>query len=237
MKESYKIRTLVILFALGFVQLTEAQEPLKYNNSSAHFIIKDHWVMTQRFADSINFRENESHLRRVEANNMPVPPPPPMAAAFDYKYSEHFLVQPEVFIFYKFPDEFKNDSIVSSGISSIYRIDRINNKMSVFNPRSFETYDDRRVFDYKDDNRFKLVEENRNQRRQICGFDCYQVIVRDTNTNRLVELYVTEELLLEYHPVFNVKKYLTKYYPLYIKFYDPEFPNDYFREYKFFKYK
>ncbi|MDX1314059.1 MAG: hypothetical protein R3356_01040 [Eudoraea sp.] len=193
--------------------------------------------MTQRFADSINFRGARSHSQRVEANNIPIPPRPPMAVAFDYKYSQHFLVEPEEFILYTFPDEFKNDSIVSSGISNIYRIDRINKKMSIFYPSDFETYHDQRLFGYKDDNRFKLIEENKNKRREICGFDCYQVLVRDMNTNRPVEMYVTEEILLEYHPVFNVKKYLAKYYPLYIKFYDSEFPNDYFREYMFYKFK
>ncbi|MBT8180278.1 MAG: hypothetical protein KJO53_01685, partial [Eudoraea sp.] len=235
MKVYYKIGIFVILYSLGLAQLANAQEPLKYTNLSVHFIIKDHWVITQKYADSIAKRESEFFDRLIKSDAKTIPPQPPSVAVFNRRQTTHLLIKPEHFIFYSIRNEFAKDSTIITDVSDIYKIDRINKKMSRFYPDSFEFYTDEKdfgagYFGYKDDNRFQLIEENKNKRREICGFDCYQVIVRDTNTNRPVEMYVTEEIILEYHPVFNVKKYLARYYPLYLRFYDPEFPNDYYRE-------
>ena len=52
----------------------------------------------------------------------------------------------------------------------------------------------------------------------------------------MIELYVTEEINLNYHPNFNYKEILMKYYPLYLKLYHKDFPDDRFDEYKFYKY-
>ncbi|WP_298427942.1 hypothetical protein [uncultured Kordia sp.] len=65
--------------------------------------------------------------------------------------------------------------------------------------------------------------ENRNKTKIIEGFRCFQVVLKRksiTNPHLTVydyEIYVTEEIKLNYNPVWNYKEFLGKYYPLEIK--------------------
>lgn len=62
--------------------------------------------------------------------------------------------------------------------------------------------------------------ENRNNTKIIEGYKCFQVIVKRKNitNSRLIvydfEIFVTEEIKLNYNPVWNYKEFLNKYYPL-----------------------
>lgn len=226
----------IVFFIISVTHFSFGQEKRKLTEINGHFVIKERWVISQVYADSIEKEESVSRTKKDKLTNDVIPPLPPAVAVFDRKSNIHFLIEPEQFIFYKIDDVFKSDSPLSAGISSISQIDRINNKMRIFSPNWFEMGVEHQII-YKNDDRFQLMEVNKNIRRQVCNYECYQVILNDTNTNRQVEMYVTEEITIEYNPVFNVKKYLTDYYPLYLKFYDPKFPEDNFREYEFYKYK
>lgn len=57
--------------------------------------------------------------------------------------------------------------------------------MKSFSPNWFETGIEHEII-YKNDNRFQLMKVNKNIRRQICNYDCYQVLLIDSNTNRQV---------------------------------------------------
>lgn len=227
---------LFIFFAIVASSLLQAQESAKQKEITGHFIIKESWVISPRYADSISQRKSKDQRYINKSKPNILTPTAPSIAVFDRKKSTHFLISPEKFIYYTIPDEFENDSLVLIGISSIYKIDRNTEKITSFSPLSFEQMGDYQVT-YKSDDRFQLVKENQNKTKQIAEFNCYQVLLKDTNTNRTVEMYVTDEIRLEFHPIFNVKKYLAQYYPLNIKIYDPEFPQDNYKEYTFYRYK
>lgn len=202
-----------------------------------HFVIKMNHVVTQKYADMLIEREANNDKRWSVNTSGPLPPSPPPPAVFNRKKSIHFSIQPGYFTHYTITDEFDSDSTITDGISKIRRIDRVNNKQVTFEPLWFEMSGEYDIV-YKDDNSFQLIEENKDKKRQICNFECYQIILRNINNpNYVIEMYVTEKVDVEYHPIFNSKKYLAKYYPLYIKYYDPNFPNDNYEEYKFYKYK
>ncbi|MEP2059049.1 MAG: hypothetical protein ABJJ05_14650 [Maribacter litoralis] len=232
---SEKCWTIVFIILSG-THFSFGQEKQNFTDINGHYVIKERWVVSQIYADSVEKEELDSRIKKGGSTNDFITPTPPGIAVFDRKSNIHFLIESEQFIFYKINDEFKSDTPLSVGISSISQIDRINKKMKSFSPNRFETGVEHEII-YKNDDRFQLMEVNKNMRRQICNRDCFQVILNDTNTNRQVEMYVTEEMIIEYNPVLNVKKYLTDYYPLYLKFYDPKFPEDNFREYEFYKLK
>ncbi len=226
----------IIFFIISITCFSFGQENRVLTEIAGHYVIKERWVITQAYADSIETEESEFRTKNEKMTNEALPPSPPSVAVFDRKSNIHFLIELEQFIVYKIEDEFKSDAPPSAGISSISQIDRINKKMKSFSPNWFEMEAEHQIF-YSNDSTFQLKEVNKNKRRQICNYDCYQVILNDPETNRKVEMYVTEEIIIEYNPAFNVKKYLTEYYPLYIKIYDPKFPEDNFREYEFYKFK
>ncbi|MBC8753924.1 hypothetical protein H2O64_04530 [Kordia sp. YSTF-M3] len=68
-------------------------------------------------------------------------------------------------------------------------------------------------------NDFEII-ENRNKTKNIEGFHCFQVNLRRKTINNShlpvydFEMYVTEEIKLNYNPVWNYKDILEKYYPL-----------------------
>lgn len=228
--------SLLVFFVLVSSNLSHAQENAKQKETNGHFVIKERWVISQRYADSISKRESDDQSGLNKSMPDILAPTPPSVAVFDRKKSTHFLIAPEKFVYYTIPDEFESDAPVSIGISSIYKINRETQKMTSFSPLSFEQMGNYHV-PYKSGDRFQLVEENKNRKRKIGEYNCYQVLLKDMNTNRTVEMYVTDEISLEFHPIFNVKKYLTKYYPLYLKTYDPEFPEDNYKEHTFYRYK
>ncbi len=210
-----------------------AQNDIEYTKLYKHFVIKEHWVQSERFAEWFDNLKTTRKTTLHDSILKKLPLPPPLAV-FDRKKSTHFKISPEYYTYYSFPDEFKTDSTVSYGISNIHRIDRSTNKRKTFSTTSFNLLDGTETR-YQDDHRYSLLAENKNLTKEICGYNCFQVLMRDNNTKREVELYVTAEIKLEFHPVLNLKKCLSKYYPLYIRFYNTELPEEEFREYQFFE--
>ncbi len=66
---------------------------------------------------------------------------------------------------------------------------------------------------------FEII-EYRNIKKEIAGFECFKVVVRvlenTPNTKEYItyNLFVTEKISSLYHPTFNIKSVLEKYYPL-----------------------
>lgn len=68
------------------------------------------------------------------------------------------------------------------------------------------------------------IEEFKNERKKIKGFDCYKVIVKTKftydktiNTIFTYKLFVSEKIKLKYHPVLHFKEFTKDFYPLDIK--------------------
>ena len=197
-----------------------------------HFIIKDHWVISQKYADSMAAREA---LFFENLKNDPNPPPsPPGVAVLDLKSNIHFIIESDRFIHYTIPNEFVEDTLVTKGVSKIVKVNRKTLKIDSFSPNSFSLWENFNALYYKDSN-YEILEENQSKRKFILGYDCFQVLLED-HVGYLIELYVTDAIKLEFHPVINAKMILSKYYPLYIRRYDPEFPSENYREYEFYKY-
>ncbi|QQY81187.1 hypothetical protein JJL45_09625 [Tamlana sp. s12] len=70
----------------------------------------------------------------------------------------------------------------------------------------------------------------KNSIKTICGFECYRV---KGAAKGLVEMYVTEEINLNYNPAFTNRYLLDLFYPLYVKKYSENHPNDVYKEYVF----
>ena len=214
---------------------TFAQDFPKTTEIFGQFVISDHWVQSQKFADSRTMDEVDvaEHYKNFkdDPNPPPVPPPP---SVFDLRSNIHFIIRENSFIHYSIPNEFVNDSLVARGIYNIYKVDRKSLTIDEFSPNFFRLMEDTKPLFYRDQY-LEIAEENYDNRKNILGYDCFQVILKE-NTGYLTELYVTEDLILEFHPVVNAKIILSKYYPLYIRRFDPRFPTDNYREYKFIKF-
>ncbi len=91
---------------------------------------------------------------------------------------------------------------------------------------------------YMEKEHFPIISENKSIVKAINGFKCHQVVMKDTyGAGNIIEMFVTEQIQLEYHPFLKVKEYLDRFYPLYIKSYDPNFPKESFMEYKYEMYE
>ncbi|TSE04799.1 hypothetical protein [Aquimarina algiphila] len=84
----------------------------------------------------------------------------------------------------------------------------------------FSTYQDK--YKYSPENNL-VIEEYRDQTKIINGYNCFKIIVQQTQSfgrskNVIVHykytMYGTKELQDKYHPIINFKSLLTKYYPL-----------------------
>lgn len=234
---------LLIIFFLNLKLFGQKKEEFK--EIYGHFLIKKHSVQTQKYADSV-----DNSITTIDAKwevavplgspmppTPPPPPPLPKTAVFDRKdFIFHFIIMPKYYTQYTIPNEFKNDSILSYGIRDVIRIERENLNRTEFSPWRFEIYEGNPK-NYGDFKRYyKFIAENKNVKKIIEGYNCFQVILKNIKTKRMVELFVTDEINLNYHPNFNYKEILENYYPLYLKIYHKDFPNDCYEEYKFYKY-
>ncbi len=234
MKKTYLLLTIALLTNLTLF----GQQKEEFKKILGHFVIKVHSVSTQKFSDNIETIDSNTE-RKWDGNAsslIPPPPPPPVPAVFDTKSRAiHFIIMPKHYTKYAVENDFENDSTTTNGVSEIQKIDRENLKVTRFIPLRFETYEGHKKT-YSDFTKYKLLEENKKIRKNIAGYDCFQIILDNIQNNMMVEMYVTEQINLNYHPIFNYREILTNYYPLYIKIYNKDFPNDSFDEYKFFKY-
>ena len=227
---------LLIILVLSLKLFGQKKEEFK--EIYGHFVIKLHSVSTQKFADNFKAENSQAEIK-WEGDVSPLtpsPPPIPEIAVFDRKnIAIHFIIMPKHYTQYTIPNDFENDSTATYGILDIIKIDKENLNTTKFVPLRYEMYESYPKT-YADFNTFKLLKENREIKKRIAGYDCFQILLENIKNKMIIELYVTEEIKLNYHPNFNYKEILDKYYPLNIKVYNKDFPNDRYDEYSFYKY-
>lgn len=123
--------------------------------------------------------------------------------------------------------EFKQDTI-----KMYYSIDGEINKRIFINRISHEVKDENNEYVEFDKNEIIKLTEYKNETKLINGFKCFKMVysfkaldnrfnfTNLSSNNR--ELWVTEEIRCDYHPVINEIKILEKYYPLEILEYSEE---------------
>ncbi|MDT0645437.1 hypothetical protein RM545_01940 [Zunongwangia sp. F260] len=95
-------------------------------------------------------------------------------------------------------------------------------------------YDKSKSVNYRNYDLFSIkdeyeVLENRNDRKEIKGFDCYKlsIIIKDTISdfgNTIYEMYVTDQLALPIHSVINLTKLVPHTFPMEIKISEEKLP-------------
>lgn len=240
----YRLIPSLLLLCFLSTQLS-AQGKEDFKNRTACFIIKIHAYQSQKVADSL-LRTHRELMEEYMSGKSSWPPPPPVRStqAYDDNYVDHLIVAPKKMVFRQAPRFFtvKDDhnkyvhlrSLVSTSISRDSLTQRTDHLIS----RRYESGETVPIR-YWEKEHYPIVSENRDVTKTINGLECHQIIMKDYlyGTGNLIEMFVTEEILLEYHPFLKVKEYLDRFYPLYIKSYDPSFPNESYTEYEYEMYE
>ena len=224
-----RILLVIIIIFLSFNAYSQVVED--YDDRSGHFVIKKHSYVSEKYSSG----DLESSSNKKEETNLFPPPPPPPASRNEWDFSLHFLIMPTHYTQYVIPNDFKTDSTTTHGILRIVKIDRNSLKRTVFQPLRFETYETEE-YGLKSFDNYKIIKEDRTITKTIAGRECFQVLLDITSNGYSMELYVTESIELNYHPITNFKEILDKYFPLYVKIFNDKFPKDEFEEYLFLEY-
>jgi hypothetical protein len=222
------MRKIIILSLLMITTVSIAQKET-YTDKSALFVINQKYYISKKLVDSLN-KSRTITLKSVtgEEDDVSIDLPKTASGSESIKY---FIVNPDEFIEFAISDRL-NPKFSNVGLSNTIKISRDSLKISVFNIFSFKISDYNYKERYKDFSNFKLKKINRNIKKEFCGFECYKVILE--SDNKILEMFVTENILLNYHPVLNDINILKKYFPLYLKFIDKRFPKDKYSEYTFY---
>lgn len=234
--------TLLLCFFSG--QLL-AQEKEDFKNKMVCFIIKSHVYQSQIVADSL-LNVEKKLLDEFKSGKSLFPPPPParLAMAYDEKHVDYLLVSSEKLIFQYMPrfltgkdGHQKYVNLKALGYINISRDSLTQNTRNLMS----DVFDRKKPIPirYEEKESFPIVSENRDVVRTINGFKCHQIIMKDdlSGTGNLIEMFITEEIRLEYHPFLKVKEYLDRFFPLYIRSYDPNFPIESYEEYNYEMYE
>ncbi|MEZ4968952.1 MAG: hypothetical protein R2814_04690 [Flavobacteriaceae bacterium] len=204
-----------------------------YYDRAGHFVIKKHSYISENY--SSGDLENDSEKNIQAPSNLYPPPLPPPQSRDEWDFSLHFLIMPTYYTQYIVPNDFKMDSTVTHGVLEIIRVDRNSLNRTEFQPLRFEIYETEENGLKPFDN-YKIIKENRADTKIIAGRECFQVIVDIISNGYSMELYVTESIELNYHPIMNFKEILDKYFPLYVRIFNEKFPDQEYDEYIFLEY-
>lgn len=225
-----------ILF--GFLTSILAQEKEDFKNKQVCFIINVHEYQSQKVSDSL-LNIQKLLMDEFKSGESIFPPPPPSINlnTFNLRSEQYLLISSKKIVEYSKP-RFQNRDhnyidLRSLKYTEVSR-DSLTRKMVNLISES-KMFNRETSMDYRSSKLFPIVSENEHIVKTISGFNCYQVIMKAElfGTGYFIEAFVTDEIQLEYHPMINVKEYLNKFFPLYIKLYDANFPNESFYEYKF----
>ncbi len=215
-----------------------AQQDVSFANSLENFIIKQRSLYSTKYADRINkeLKEGFEKMKEKPSSGINIPLlPPPKVVASDFKQFIYFTVTSKYYIQYSTVNNvFESDSLIGPAINSIKKIDRESLSVTEFNPslftKSTEELHEKHICTYQ------IEKEYKDAIKYIAGYKCFKVTLFNAiNPYYGMEMYVTEDIKLNYHPVMNCKETLNKYFPLYIKIFSKDYPNDHYEEYMFFK--
>ncbi|REH56164.1 hypothetical protein C7448_101197 [Tenacibaculum gallaicum] len=229
------MRHKLVIFALFIVSLVQAQKE-NFSDKSISFLIHSRRVQSKEIADSIRQKEKESFNKfkknlektgdTINVNTETIP----SYASFDVRSVKYFRINPKEYIEFEIRD--KNAPILhKNNFTNIVKITRDSLIMSFFSIDNFKVYDFTVEKGYNDFSNFKLTKKDLNDRKVIAEFDCYKVIME--SDLKILEMYVSEQIDLNYHPIINDLKILKLYYPLYIKVMSKKLPQYIFSEYNF----
>jgi hypothetical protein len=241
-KDRIRIYNKLILSAIFILTFSSSfSQEESFTNGYARFIIKERRLTSKVFADAVNKTKDSlprgNWLPETTGKTNSVLPPPPAApdvAVIDFKRFKHFIINPEYFIQFNTSYNTFDNETLSSEPRKIIRIKRNDLSVETFNTLNFTKREGKlyrmNICDYS------IKEEFRAIKKTISGYSCFKVVLNHmVNTDYLIELYVTEDIKLNYHPIINCKEVINDYFPLYIKEYHRDYPDDKFNEYRFVK--
>ncbi|WP_067147703.1 hypothetical protein [Pseudotamlana agarivorans] len=219
-----------LLFFLTFYQNGICQPKEANEKNFGNFIIKVTDEVTQDYADLINSRIDSIwsiSSAKLDSSDFEIPKPP-LVQVYKRESNIHFFVKPEFYTQYTVKCD------VGREINHILKVDKETLLASNFEPYSFEVVENKWNFNRHTEEEFEILEYYKNDIKTICGFECYRVKIRVKGAAKgLVEMYVTEEIDLNYNPAFTNRYLLDLFYPLYVKKYSENHPNDVYKEYIF----
>lgn len=198
-----------------------------YEKNIGKFIITVTDEVTQNYAD-IDKSTTDSIWNKSNPkfdNSDIAVPKTPSVLVYKKEYKIHFLVKPKLFI------QYKVDCNNNWEITDILKVDRKTLYGTNFNTLSFKLRENQLDFKRLTKNEFEIIEYFKNDKKTICGFECFKIKVK--TKRRVIEMYVTENIELNYNPAFPNQHLLKKFYPLYVKEYLEKYPNDVYKEYIF----
>lgn len=212
-------------FFLCFTLLSvSSQEKETFKDKYQHFLIKVTDVQTQKFADRNNGKEKAEKPSWV--------PELPPDAVFEREYEIKFLIKPEDYFQHTIRIIDDEESLSRVQLVNVLKVNRESLIGAIFSPFSF-SISEKRDFNRHKKDEYQIIEIDKDATKEICEFDCYKVIAK--KRSRMVEMYVTESIDLNYNPAFTNPHLLKQFYPLYVKEYLDAYPNDVYKEYVFYK--
>ncbi|MDO5981361.1 hypothetical protein [Flavivirga spongiicola] len=231
-------RQLIFVIVIVYITTNSFGQKNSFTNTLVHFVIKERNYVSKEYANSVNNENGKRTNDEWEGDLLAFYPPTPSLpkeVPSDFKRFIHFTITPKHYIEYRIVDNiFENDTLHSPATIKIVKLDRKDLTVTEFIPLWFEMRK-RKLYKMEICN-YNTITEYRKIRKNMCGYDCFKITLEDKfNSDYLIELYVTEDIRLNYHPIVNCEKIFSKYFPLYVKEYKKEYPNDYFREFSFVK--
>ncbi|TDU43199.1 hypothetical protein BXY82_0607 [Gelidibacter sediminis] len=222
--------SLIILFLTNYMH----SQDKSFKNTSIDFVIKKRHLVSSKYTDAENNKEHGG----TWDGNMPIgtPPPPPLPkeVTSNYKGFKYFNITPTQYVIYNTNyNDFESDTLYNA-VLNILKIDRLDHSVTNFNLYNF-TLRKEELYrsNYCD---YDVITEDRNDIKVIAGYNCFKVTLKNERQPDLsIDMYVTTEISLDYHPIINCETVLENYYPLYFKEYKNKYPDDYFTEYTFVK--
>lgn len=220
--------SLIFTFLLIYSGTSQTKEPTE--KIIRKFVITVVDEVTQNFAeidqattDSLWSKSNQ----KFDNSDIQVPMTPSVLV-YKKQYEIHFHIKPKLYTQYTI--ECSSDKKVSN----ILKVDRETLMGSNFNPYTFTLEENQWDFKRHTEDEFEILEYFKNDKKIICGFECYKVKVQSKRgAKRIMEMYVTENIKLNYNPAFPNPHLLKIFYPLYVKEYLENYPDDVYKEYIF----
>ncbi|SKB77837.1 hypothetical protein [Maribacter arcticus] len=221
---------LTLLIILISTQYGTSQTKESYEKNFGNFVIKVTDEVTQNYADLLDSRTDSIWSKstpKFDNSDFEIPKPPPVLV-YREEYKIHFFVKP------KFYTQYTTKCDNGREIYHILKVDRETLLGTNFSPYFFELMENQWDFNRHTEDEFEILEYIKKDKKTICGFECYKVKIQTKGVaKRIIEMYVTEQIDLNYNPSFTNPHLLNKFYPLYIKEYLENYPNDVYKEYVF----
>jgi hypothetical protein len=230
-----KLKCFLILITLLNIYDLNSQKQ-SFSEKGITFFIKSHYYFNKELADSLNNKfQNDLKLFSIKTKDSSTSTMKNTLEIADYdrRSIKYFRINPKSYIYFTIRN--LKDSIMNeNNFTNITKIDRDSLTLDIFNIRDYKHLNLNYRERYKDYGKnFKLVKTNFNYKKVIAGFNCYEVIFE--SEVRILQMFVTEDIKLNYHPEINDKEILKNYYPLYIKMMRKKYPKRNYTESVFYK--